>query len=360
MKFINPKTINNYKKKAVREKIQKSSRSKPVKPRTQTSYHIGFLNMRGQQNKLVETENLLRGIEPYQTLRPIDFLGCAETWETEAHDYRTSSHTWFGTPSNRNSAGVGFWVNNKYKNQCTTPDFLTKHPDIMWLQFVTKTGSYFLAVFYSRPGQDHIETHESIMDTLQINCIELDKLGTPIIVGDVNADMIKYSHTGHSKKIKTFCQVTKMLSLKDPSIADKDSWSFKGVMGTSLPDHIFIPNDFHGSIERMKIHQKISCNSDHRLISCVMKTNPHTPMEQWGNYDKLKIEWNEDNITKYQKNLNKSLQKIDLIKQEIHPKHNIDNWGRLITNSIRQAIQKIKKENTQVNKADNGHQIDDQ
>ena len=135
----------------------------------------------------------------------------------------------------------------------------------------------------------------------------MEGLGTPILMGDANADMIKYAHKPHSVELKEFCRKTKMLSLKDASLEDYSTWSFQGPMGKSAPDHILVPKDFLEQTSKLTIHQNISCGSDHRLMTVQCTGQALVDEDIWGNQEQEHTEWSEEETKLYETDLLPSL-----------------------------------------------------
>ena len=157
-------------------------------------------------------------------------------------------------------------------------------------------------MFYSQPGETHIEGHKEILQTLTDDMAKLEGLGTPILMGDANADMIKYAHKPHSVELKEFCRKTKMLSLKDASLVISGA-----LMGKSAPDHILIPKDFLEQTSKLTIHHNISCGSDHRVMTVQCNGQALVDEDIWGNQEQEHTEWSEEETKLYETDLPPSL-----------------------------------------------------
>ena len=345
MKIL-PKPALNKKRSRASKKNAKASRKVKI-PRVSSvicCYNLGLLNVCGMHNKLIELGNTIKK----NGSRPMDFLGCNETWENESHNFKLNSHKWIGKPSNRERAGIGFWVNKKLASCCAIPDFLTPHPDILWLQFITKQGVYFLAVFYSQPGEEEerLNAHKAILDCLTQNLVELDGIGLPIILGDSNSDLIKHKNRPRSVEFKNFCSAAKMVPLKDLAIKQSETWSFCGPMGMSTPDHILIPKTEKDSFGNFKINQGISCGSDHRLLSVVLQGGMAQDENIWGTPSQSTTIWEKEEIKIFQDSL---LPKIQAINKGL-PIEDEDKIGckrinaiaTLTTNALKSALDKIR------------------
>ena len=98
-----------------------------------------------------------------------------------------------------------------------------------------------------------------------------------------------------------------MVSLKDPSLSNHETWSFCGPMGKSAPDHILIPKNQQDKASKLKIHQDISCGSDHRLATILFTGGETENCNLWGDPEIKIIEWNVEEIEKYQTHILRAL-----------------------------------------------------
>ena len=345
MKLLLKPALNKRKSSASKKNAKASRKAKiPRVSSASSCYNLGLLNLCGMHKKLIELGNTIKN----NGTRPIDFLGCNETWEDESHNFKLNSHKWIGKPSSRDRAGIGFWVINKLASCCAIPDFLTPHADILWLQFITKQGVYFMAIFYSQPGEEEerLKAHKAILDCLTQNLIELDGLGLPIILGDSNSDLTKHRNRPRSIEFKNFCGAAKMVPLKDLTIKQSETWSFCGPMGVSTPDHILIPKTESDSFENFKINQGISCGSDHRLLSVVLQGGKAQTENLWGTPPQSTTIWEKEEIKAFQDSLLPKIKAINesvpLADEDKIESNRINALATLTTNALKSALDNIR------------------
>ena len=152
---------------------------------------LALLNIENQQDRIGALSNVLTNSHNLG-LRKIDILAVVESFESpdRSNDYsEVTSHTWHGKPckSKHRRRGVGFWVRNKI-NKCVsivTPK--TENENILWLQYVTNNGTYYIASGYIAPHKyvDH-ETLKSFYSALIDNYTEYAHEGTVVMLGDFN------------------------------------------------------------------------------------------------------------------------------------------------------------------------------
>jgi hypothetical protein len=227
---------------------------------------------------------------------------------------------------------------------CDTVEDITEHKDVLWLQIITQHETFYIASVYSNPK--NMANHDSILKTLKTNLTELSNLGTPIIMGDLNCSWAK-DYCQYSNKLKKFTEITGLTSIgrdKDTS----ETWSFKGPMGQSHPSHILTSNSYATRINGYKIHEDISLNSYHRLISCHLTAPTTRTDDAWGRPPRQVTHWSPDNCEKYRISLHSSLEELqkkwdDAPPETYKTRDNARNMAKAIQKAILAATTDITK-----------------
>jgi hypothetical protein len=175
--------------------------------------------------------------------------------------------------------------------------------NILWIQYITLTEVYYFAITYVPP--DDLKLAKKILRTLHQNCPDLEYTDTPIIMGDLNVRTNNLtSDTTSNSYEPLFTDLSKntgLVLLTNPEeTLHGTHYTFNGPMGKSIPDYILSP--FHQEnpiFTDFKVHQTISCGSDHRLLTVSLTNSSHNLSSIWGTPPSNHIEWSNENINIY-------------------------------------------------------------
>jgi hypothetical protein len=111
-------------------------------------------------------------------------------------------------------------------------------------------------------------------------------------------------------------------------------------MGKLIPDYFLSPSHQENPIfTDFKVHQTISCGSDHRLLTASLTNSSHNLSSIWGTPPSNHIEWSNEKINIYKHESHKSLTEILLTTPKT--KQDITRLGRNITEALTEALSSI-------------------
>ena len=150
----------------------------------------------------------------------------------------------------------------------------------------------------SASGEDHKEIYQGQLEELKLIIDDLDTTSVSII-GDLNADLVKTSHS-HGPLLRQFVSDTGLI-VSSEQLLPEDSFSFISEMKlgeTSWLDHCLSTQDGHNIINNMCINYNLSCR-DHipvtinlgldNLPSVEDEINDVSPKIGWDKYDAVKL-----------------------------------------------------------------------
>jgi hypothetical protein len=326
---------------------QKYKRNKE-KTGSQMLNTIGLLNIKDQTRGLPLLHSLLQTSNHLPAPFYLNILGITESFEATDQSSNYTSITgyhWLGKPNHTipNRRGVGFWIKSEIRHNVSVISPKDGNENILWIQYITLTEVYYFAISYV-PPDDH-KLAKTIMHTLHQNYLDLEHTGTPIIMGDLNvraknltADTASNSY---EPLLTDLLKNTGLAALTNPEQTLQGThYTFNGPMGKLIPDYILSPTHLENPIfTDFKVHQTISCGSDHRLLTASLTNSSHNLSSIWGTPPSNHIEWSNENINIYKHESHKTLTKIPLTTPK--SKQDITRLGRNITEALTEALSSI-------------------
>jgi hypothetical protein len=208
------------------------------------------------------------------------------------------------------------------------------HPDILWIQIITASETYYISVVYSRPND--FSNHILILSTLESNFEEFKRVGTVITMGDFNSGRLDQTNT-YKKKLLSFLAHQRLTSVTQPSLTDSSAThieppSFLSQQGASHPDHIIIPQSHSHLIQAIKTHTGIMIGSDHCLLSISLATPEIRTDSMWGPpIPRSRIDWTDKNKAIYSAEITR------LLSASSHQPTNPSHLAKHILNTLYKA-----------------------
>ena len=244
-----------------------------------------------------------------------DIIGLTETWENahEKADYLLEGYSYIGNPierragTNRDTGGTGIWIADSMANQCSRVTPETPHPDILWIQIVSRTQTTHVAVVYSRPKD--LVNHKLILNTLEKNKTQYSASGKVVIIGDLNSRISENrKHGPYERALESMLKNTGMgpLLASGPVIARDEHWTFVGRMGgRSINDYILIDHQDRQSCT-YAVHAEVNLQGQHRLLTCTLPYKKGEDGFEWGTAERSTFDWSDEGIREYKNLLKKS------------------------------------------------------
>jgi hypothetical protein len=263
---------------------------------------------------LTELQVAIENMNNKSNYKP-DIIGLTETWENthEKVDYLLKGYSYIGKPrerranTNRDTGGTCLWVIDDMANQCSKVTPKVNHPDILWIQIVTRTQTTYVAVVYSRPKD--LVNHKLILTTLEKNNEQYSTSGKVVIIGDLNSRIAEVGKNGpYERELVSMLKNTGMAPLvaSKAVISRDEQWTFVGRMGgRSINDYILINHqDRHGCT--YAVHPGVNLQGQHRLLTCTLPYTKGKDGFEWGTAERSTFDWSDEGIRAYKILLEKS------------------------------------------------------
>ena len=175
--------------------------------------------------------------------------------------------TWYGKPptqkphAKRNHGGIGIWIHNSILNSTSIFTPTATQKDILWIQILTGKKPLFFAIIYSHPND--MPNHQSILDTLMKNALQLNKLGTFLFMGDFNShhqDVRLKTLTRYDKLFTNMLNKSNVTPLTNQTqVNNRNHWTFYNkTKGKAVNDYVLVPLTQQHKFFNFQVHPTIN------------------------------------------------------------------------------------------------------